>query len=389
MKRLFCLFALLCLVSCRSDETRPKAVIGTQTGVSLQTAEFAELKGFADDNLSEVAPAFAKSCKIILENPKYLAQGALRIDAKSYQSICRRFFENQPQTDKAMRQFVQENFRPYRVLYNLNPQGRFTSYYEAEIKASKRKHDQYVYPVYGRPQDLIEVNLRDFDKTLPNRRLVMRIENQKGKPYYTRAEIEHSSVNAPVILWADDPVDIFLMQIQGSAVAALDDGSFVRVSYADNNGHTFVGIGSVLLKKGLLKPGQASMDQIRDWLKNNPQQAKINMAENPRFIFHRLSDADGPVGAMGATLTPGRSMAVDPAYIPLGSLLWLETSAPDGRSLNKMMAAQDIGGAIKGAVRGDYFWGHGEEALLSAGKMNSAGQYYILIPKSAEIKIND
>lgn len=389
MKRLVCLFALLCVVSCRGDQTRPQAVIGSQTGISLQTAEFSELKGFADDRLSEAAPAFAKSCGIILKNPKFLNQSAVKIDVASYQAVCRDFLKQKPQTDEEMRQFVQTNFKPYRVLYNLNPEGRFTSYYEAEIKASKHKHGKYGYPVYGRPQDLIEVNLRDFDKSLPDRRLVMRVENQKGKPYYTRAQIEQTAMNAPVILWADDPVDIFLMQIQGSAVAALDDGSFVRVSYADNNGHTFVGIGSVLLKKGLLKPGQASMDKIRDWLKANPQQAKINMAENPRFIFHRLSDADGPVGAMGATLTAGRSMAVDPAYMPLGSLLWLETSAPDGTPLHKMMAAQDIGGAIKGAIRGDYFWGHGEEALLSAGKMNSAGQYYILIPKSAEIKVND
>lgn len=389
MKRLVCLVALLCVVSCRGDQTHPQAVIGSQSGISLQMAEFSELKGFADDRLSETAPAFAKSCEIILKNPKSLNQGAVKIDAASYQAVCRNFLEQKPQTDEEMRQFVQTNFKPYRVLYNLNPKGRFTSYYEAEIKASKHKHGKYAYPVYGRPQDLIEVNLRDFDKSLPDRRLVMRVENQKGKPYYTRAQIEQTNMNAPVILWADDPVDIFLMQIQGSAVAALDDGSFVRVSYADNNGHTFVGIGSVLLKKGLLKPGQASMDKIRDWLKANPQQAKINMAENPRFIFHRLSDADGPVGAMGATLTAGRSMAVDPAYMPLGSLLWLETSAPDGTPLHKMMAAQDIGGAIKGAVRGDYFWGHGEEALLSAGKMNSAGQYYILIPKSAEIQVDD
>ena len=177
-------------------------------------------------------------------------------------------------------------------------------------------------------------------------------------------------------------VDIFLMQIQGSAVAVLDDGSSVRVKYADNNGHNFVGIGSVLLKKGLLKPGHASMDKIRDWLKQNPDMAKINMAENPRFIFHNISDADGPIGALGVSLTAGRSLAVDNSFVPLGSLLWLETTGPDKEKIEKLVIAQDIGGAIKGVVRGDYFWGHGESALLSAGKMNSTGKYYILLPKN-------
>ena len=135
------------------------------------------------------------------------------------------------------------------------------------------------------------------------------------------------------------------------------------------------------LKKGLLKPGQASMDKIRDWLKNNPQIAKINMAENPRYIFHKISDADGPVGALGVSLTPGRSLAVDNSVIPLGAFLWLETTGPEQEKIEKLVIAQDIGGAIKGVVRGDYFWGHGEKALLSAGKMNSVGQYYILLPK--------
>ena len=223
--------------------------------------------------------------------------------------------------------------------------------------------------------------MQDFDPTLPNKRILGRIEGTKLVPYLTRKQIEQSGVNAPVILWGDDKVDIFLMQIQGSAVALLDDGTSVRVSYADNNGHRFVGIGSLLLKKGLLKKGEASMDKIRDWLKNNPEIADVNMNENPRFIFHKISDASGPIGALGVPLTAGRSLAVDTDYIPLSSLLWLETTAPSGKPLQKLVSAQDIGAAIKGAVRGDYFWGHGEEALLEAGKMNASGRFYILLPR--------
>lgn len=171
------------------------------------------------------------------------------------------------------------------------------------------------------------------------------------------------------------------MQIQGSAVATLDNGQMVRISYADNNGHRFVGIGGLLLQKGLLKKGEASMDKIRDWLKEHPDIAEVNMNENPRFIFHRISDASGPIGALGVPLTAGRSLAVDTDFVPLSSLLWLQTTDPDGKPLQKLVTAQDIGAAIKGAIRGDYFWGHGQQALQQAGRMNAQGRYYILLPK--------
>lgn len=389
MKRLLFFLMILLASACRHEQKTAQPVIGPTVGLSLQKADYADIKNFERDELWQVIAAMEKNCRKIVEKPQMTQQAIIKVDPKAYVEICRLFDKDTPQTTEQMRQFLQENFQPYLVLDHLQPQGKFTSYYEAEIKASFKKHGQYAYPVYGRPVDLIEVNLQDFDKSLPNRRLLMRVDAQKGLPYYTRAEIEKGGVDAPVILWADDPVDVFLMQIQGSAVAELDNGEQVRVSYAENNGHNFVGIGSILLKKGLLKSGEASMDKIRDWLKANPQQAKVNMSENPRFIFHRISDADGPVGAMGVTLTAGRSMAVDPSYIPLGSLLWLETKDPYNRPLEKLMIAQDIGGAIKGAVRGDYFWGHGEEALMSAGKMNSAGKYYILLPKNTEVSVRD
>lgn len=364
-------------------------IIGGDTGIALYKADFSMLKGFEKDDLSEVVPAFEKSCAAIKKSPRVLQRGKIVFDTTSYQRICRRFDEKRPQTTPQFRQFVLENFEPYKVVQDLNATGKFTSYYEAELNASLNKHGKYIYPVYGRPQDLIEIKLKDFDQTLPDRRLLMRIENQKAKPYYTRAEIDRMNLNAPVVLWGDDPVDIFLMQIQGSAVANLDDGTQVRIRYSDNNGHPFIGIGRVLLQSGVLKEGEASMDKIRDWLKENPKLASENMAKNPRYVFHQRSDADGPIGALGVTLTAGRSLAVDPEFIPLGSLLWLETTTPDKEPLQKMVAAQDIGGAIKGAVRGDYFWGHGEEALLSAGKMNQAGQYYILLPRNSGVKIRD
>lgn len=173
------------------------------------------------------------------------------------------------------------------------------------------------------------------------------------------------------------------MQIQGSAVATLPDGRTVRISYADNNGHPFKGIGSILLEKGYIKLGEATMGNIKKWLKANPKIAAREMRENKRFIFHRISRADGPIGAHGVPLHAGRSLAVDRRYIPLGSLIWLETTGPDHEKIEKLVVAQDIGSAIKGPIRGDYFWGSGKDDVLEkAGKMNSAGRYFILIPQN-------
>ena len=379
MKRIGLLLLVLGLFSCSvKEQTKPQVIVGTERGVELQPAVWSDLRHLAEDDLLQIVPAWRLSCEAVLEKPEFLNTAQIKTEPEAYLKICRRFLAEDFSNNRDIRRFLIENFRPYLVIY-----------YEAEIKASKHKHGKYQYPIYGRPNDLLEINLRDFDESLPRQRLLGRVKDNQVVPYYTRAEISRNGVDAPVVLWGDDAVDIYLMQIQGSAVAILDDGTAVRIRYADNNGHKFVGIGSILLKKGLLKPGQASMDKIRDWLKENPQKAKESMDENPRFIFHRLSDAPGPIGALGVPLTAGRSLAVDNSYIPLGSLLWLETTGPDKEPIEKLVTAQDIGGAIKGAVRGDYFWGHGEEALLSAGKMNAVGRYYILLPRHAEVKISD
>ncbi|MBQ8870721.1 MAG: murein transglycosylase A [Alphaproteobacteria bacterium] len=382
MKRIGLFFIVLFLVSCVAKQhTKPYVMVDGSSSVELEKANFTVLKNFLYDELDEAIPTFKKTCEAIKENTDVLSEAQININAEQYIKICEKFESEKIELSSDMRQFLIENFDPYLVKQHQTSQGKFTSYYEAELQASKTRHDQYIYPIYNRPDDLIEINLTDFDKTLPNKRILGRLKGSKLIPYYTRSEIENNGLNAPIILWGNDAVDIYLMQIQGSAVALLDDGTSVRIRYADNNGHSFVGIGSILLKKGLLKSGQASMDKIRDWLKQNPDIAMVNMSENPRYIFHKISDADGPIGALGVSLTAGRSLAVDNTFIPLGSLLWIETVGPDNEKIEKLVIAQDIGGAIKGAIRGDYFWGHGEQALLSAGKMNSSGQYYILLPK--------
>ena len=355
--------------------------------VMLKKVQFADLAGWNNDNFAEVISVFNKNCnQIMKKSGVYLGNSAIKVKISDLQNKCNKFFAANIKNSNDMKKFLESEFNVYAVTDKGKAEGKFTSYYEAVIHASYHKSDKYKYPVYGKPNDLIEINLRDFGTDLPDKRLVGRVDNNKFVPYYNRRDIENKGISAPVLMWGDDLVDIHFMQIQGSAVAKMDDGTEVRIGYADNNGYKFKGIGSILISKGYISKEDSSMPKIREWLRKNPDKAQDLMAENERFIFQKINTADGPLGAFGIPLTAGRSLAVDTDFIPLGSVLWLNTTSPDHREINKVVFAQDIGSAIKGVVRGDYFWGHGEEALKHAGRMNSSGKYFIILPKEAAVK---
>lgn len=378
---------LLLLNGCFQEKNE---VPTTEKGkVVLKKVGYSQLSGWKNDDFAEIIPVFAKNCQAVLKNKNtHIYNSAIKVKTADYQRVCKKFNASAIKNGSQMKKFIENEFVPYSVSNNGVENGKFTSYYEAVIYASWEKTAKYKFPIYGRPQDLIEINLKDFDSSLPNTRLVGRVDGKKFVPYYNRREIEQNGVEAPVLMWGDDLVDIHFMQIQGSAIAIMNDGTEQRIGFADSNGRKFKGIGSILLQKGLIKQGEASMTKIREWLRKNPQKAAEIMAENERFIFQRAVDADGPIGAMGLSLTAGRSMAVDNQFIPLGAMLWLDTVNPDNDRIEKVVFAQDIGSAIKGVVRGDYFWGHGEEALAEAGRMNSVGKYYLLAPKYSTPKVN-
>ncbi len=382
--------ALIILLICGIDGCHKESVVTDISGnMQIKKASFSDLSGWNSENFAEIIPVFKKNCAQIFKNKNYyISSENLKIPAADLQNKCNKFNNKNIKTASEMKKFLEDEFIPYAVSDNGKAEGKFTSYYEAVINASYHKSERYKYPVYGKPNDLIEINLRDFDKDLPNTRLVGRVVDNKFVPYYSRRDIENNGISAPVIVWGDDLVDIHFMQIQGSAVAKMDDGSEIRIGYADNNGYKFKGIGSILISKGFIKSEDSSMPKIREWLRNNPDKAQDLMAENERFIFQKINTADGPLGAYGVSLTAGRSLAVDTRYIPLGSILWLDTVSPDKRSIDKIVFAQDIGSAIKGVVRGDYFWGHGEEALKYAGRMNSVGKYFLILPKETTVKVN-
>ncbi|MHA1569976.1 MAG: murein transglycosylase A, partial [Alphaproteobacteria bacterium] len=217
------------------------------------------------------------------------------------------------------------------------------------------------------------------------------IKGRRLEPYPARARIVSGALDGalPVLLWLDDPADAFVLHIQGSGRVRLAGGGTVRVGYDGNNGHPFVSIGRKMLDRGLIEPEDASMQAIRRWLRANPAKARALLDEYPRYIFFREIEGEGPIGAQGVALTPGRSLAVDPQFVPLGAPLWLDTSQPGSsdQPLRRLVVAQDTGGAILGAVRGDLFWGTGEAALEEAGRMKQPGQYYQLLPRAVADRV--
>jgi membrane-bound lytic murein transglycosylase A len=267
-------------------------------------------------------------------------------------------------TDAASaRQFFEAHFTPYRVEGPKGPEGLFTGYYEPQLDAARKKRAGFGVPIYALPP-----------------------EAKPGAVLATRADIENGKAanGWRVLFWAKDPVDVFTLHIQGSGRAVLEEGGFARIAYAGNNGHGYVAIGRLMRERGLLAEGGANMPAIQAWLRANPEAGRALMQENPRFIFFReIPDADGTKGQFGVKLMPLASLAVDPAFIPLGLPLWLDTTWPveKDKPMRMLVVAQDTGAAIKGPVRGDVFFGGGRPAALHAGHMAQRGRYFLLLPK--------
>lgn len=363
-------------------------------GLALTPVAFTDLPGWSDDRVSRALPALRRSCGRFAERAEregpdvWVGPGRLGGTLGDWVGLCRELARAVPLSNDgdeiALRAFLEGRFQPYAVSHEGDTEGTFTGYYEAELRGARTPSETYPVPLHGVPEDLVTVDLGAQYPELGRVTLVGRRAGRHILPYWTRAEIEDGALDgsAPVLLWAADPVDVHILHIQGSGRVVLPDGTVERVGYAGNNGHRFVGVGRVMLDAGLLEPGKASMPAIREWLRNHPEQARAIMRQNPRYIFFRRIHGEGPIGAFGVPLTPRRSLAVDTRYVPLGVPLWLSTRDPDGGPLQRLMVAQDVGSAIKGAVRGDFFWGYGEPALAQAGRMKSRGRWYLLLPRS-------
>ena len=367
-----------------ADPTPPPPMAPSKDQVRYQAVAFADLPGFLEDPVEEALPALERSCVLWgrMDPQRPVGPGGIGGFAEDWREACSEIPDvGASGTD--VRAWLTTYFTPFAVSGPDKNTGTFTGYYEASLNGSFERSERFDTPIFARPESLISVELGRFDDGLAGQRILGRVQDQGLAPYYTRAEIDTGGVlgaDAEVLLWADDPVDVHILHIQGSGRVFLPDGSNVRVGYAENNGHRFTGIGGVLLRAGVLGRGQGSMPGVRQWLKENPEAAAGFMNENDRYIFFRLIEGDGPIGAAGVPLTPLRSLAVDRSVIPLNAPIWLDVDDPDGVALERLMVAQDIGAAIKGYVRGDIFWGSGEAAFQKAGRMNKQGVYYLLLP---------
>ncbi len=291
-----------------------------------------------------------------------------------------------------LRSSIEERFTPIRILNNSETTGLFTGYYEPELRGSRTQSAEFNTPLLSRPEDLVMVQLRDFPGDY-NGRIAGRVIDGNLRPFESRAEIEAAGVNgAEPIVWIDDPVDAFFLHIQGSGRVVLDDGSVVRVGYAGQNGHPYTAIGRVLVQQGAMTVEEASMQSIRAWLAaNRGDAAQEVLNANASYIFFTELDVPnpnlGPLGASGVQLTPEVSLAVDRRYHALGAPVYVSMETPDGETFNRLMVSQDTGGAIRGPIRGDVFWGFGEEAAAMAGRMRSQGEMWVLVPNAIAERI--
>lgn len=318
--------------------------------------------------------AFLRSCTVLG-----------RQDA--WREVCARAQALPAPGPEAAREFFESHFAPFRLAEaDGGAEGLITGYYEPLLRGSRQRSARYRYPVFGVPPDLVVVDLGAFRPELAGKRLRGRLEGQRLVPYYDRAEIEsgRAALAGHEIAWVEDPVELFFLHVQGSGRIALENGETIRVGYADDNGHPYRSIGRVLVERGELAPEQASMQAIQAWARRHPQRARELFERNPRYIFFReLSpELPGPPGALGVPLTPGRSLAVDPRFVPLGAPVYVATTWPaSSRPLERLMLAQDTGAAIRGPVRADFFWGHGEEAAREAGRMRQPLRMWVLLPQ--------
>jgi membrane-bound lytic murein transglycosylase A len=392
---------LLALAACapREAEKKPDALTLTPVG-------FAALPGWADDDQSAALPALRKSCAYFARQSDATRLQPAPTDSQvpgigglvgDWRAVCAAAAQVPDNNRAAARAFFEREFKPFKAANNRDTQGLFTGYYEAELRGAKQPSGRYKVPLYKLPGDLVAVDLAEFGSEFAGRTIAGKVVQGKLRPYDDRATIERGALKGKSLelLWVDDAIDAFFLHIQGSGRVVMDDGSVLRVGYAGKNGQPYVAIGRELVARGVMKPEEVSMQGLRAWLKANPREAEPLMNANRSYVFFQetkgAGPSEGPIGAQTVALTPGRSLAVDRKFLPLGLPIWLDASHPDGGSgpsssgearIRRLVVAQDTGGAIRGPVRGDVFFGWGEQAAARAGAMRDRGEYYLLLPNA-------
>jgi membrane-bound lytic murein transglycosylase A len=355
----------------------------------LKPAEWDEVDGLSAshagaDDLNLAWPAWLQSCTALVKKPvwKNACDTANSLNLQT---------NNNPDSE-SVRAYFRQNFSVYKTT-NVDgaESGLITGYYQPILKGSRTKSAKYPFPLYTTPPDLITVELDGLFPELKYKRVRGRVVGNKLVPYFNRAEIEtdNSPIKGRELVYIDNIVDVFFLQIQGSGVVQFENGEQVMVGYADQNGHSYNSVGRLLIERGELTSANASMAGIKNWVKNNPLKFRELLNNNPSFVFFRElpSGLPGPIGALGVPILAERVVAVDPKFVPLGAPVFLSTTQPNNnKPLKRLMMAQDTGGAIKGGVRADFFWGAGAEAGAKAGAMKQSGKIWVLLPKEFVFK---
>lgn len=371
-------------------DTSARALAG-----KFQQASWAALPGWQNDDLNHAWKAFINNCKGLMRPVSGSLAMQARATPRAWQPVCAAAAQSgispQSATGPQVRQFLQTHLQPWRLhdAAGSPAQNTVTGYYEPLVHASRKRHGEYQWPLYAAPTDLLTIDLGAVYPELAGKRIRGKLAGKRVVPYDTRAEIAQSeSRQPPAIVWVNDPVEAFFLQIQGSGRAQLDNGETIRLAYADHNGRPYASIGQWLAKQGELPLAQTSMQNIKAWAKRNPKRVQEMLNANPAMVFFNeeaITDAElGPKGAYSIPLIGQRSIAVDTTFVPLGTPVFLATTYPaTNRPLERLVFAQDTGAAIKGAARTDFYWGFGDEAGAMAGRMKQRGAMWVLWPKHA------
>ncbi len=368
----------------------------------LSRVEFSALADWQTSDARAAVSAFVGSCRKLLARGDGDAFGGIAAygAVSEWRGACNAALQLKPSSAENARQFFEAWFQPAQASNRAEPIGLFTGYYEPELNGHRKARGKFQTPLYTRPSDLVSVDLGTFRPALKGERVAGRVDAGKLVPYATRADIVGAGLKgrSRIIAYVDDAVDAFFLQVQGSGRVKLKSGETIRVAYDGQNGHPYAAIGRLLIERGEVKREEMSMQRIRRWLNDNPSKAAALMNENPSYVFFKeLPIADpslGADGAQGVALTPEASLAVDLKFHGLGAPMWVDANAPADVTtaadvpFHRLLIAQDTGGAIRGPVRGDVYWGAGERPESVAGRMAHKGKLFVLLPKSVAARLN-
>ncbi len=367
---------------------------GQPPAMALEPVALESLPGFHGDQLAMGFIAFQESCAELLTLPADQKLGGAGLarslggTAGQWANACTAARAVSPADGAAIRAFLQDYLAAYRISANGDSTVQFSGYFEPVVEGSLRETAHDDTPLYGRPPDLVQANLGTFSPALSGHLIAGRVQDGRLVPYFTRSEITAGALQGRhlEIAWLADPVDAFVLDIEGAGRIRLPNGEMVRVGYDGENGQPYVPIGRILADRGAIPNGAITLSSIVAWLHSHPDQAEAVMDENPSYVFLRILDGIppdlGPPGALGVPLAPARALAVDRTYIPLGAPMWVATTQPEGdKPLQQLMVAEDIGGALATPLRADIFFGWGAAAAAEAGAMSRPGQAYLLLPR--------